>query len=160
MPIINNVEIHYLAADPTRGKRYKNDSDNPEKWSVQLRTSDKAEAKAWTEDYGFKVTAIVPDEDGEAPYFRANLSAFTRGQDGELNRPLEIIASGIGAVDPNTVGNGSVANVRFRLVGSGDDRRRYFNGLQLTKWIKYDGGEESFDLIDQEVEIVEEDDRY
>lgn len=152
MPIIENANIRYLRANPARGSHYKNDKSNPELWSVQVSTKDKKEKDVWANDYGMKVTPVETDDGIE---YKGSISAYTRSSNGELNQPVTVITATGEALDPDTVGNDSTANVRFRLTGNkADGLRRRLTGVQVLKLVKYESPDEDF-LIQDNMEIIE-----
>lgn len=134
MAILKKVEIHWLVADPKRGKKFQGKDSNPEKWSVQFRVFDKAERDRLAKEFGFNFKT-EEKEDGSGVYYKTTLSAFTRDTEGNLNRPITVILGNGEPVDPNTVGNGSIANISFIVKGKGDDATRRLVGVQLLKHI-------------------------
>ena len=59
MPIIKNMEIHWVTLDPERPKNYQ---EGPYRWSVQIRVYDKKEKIKLQKEYGFKWTEVEDDE--------------------------------------------------------------------------------------------------
>jgi hypothetical protein len=155
MPIVKDVEIHWLVANPQRGKFFQNKTSNPEKWSVQMRIRDKALRDSLTKEFGFKFTT-EEDDNGGGNYYKTNLSAYTRDQEGNLNKPINVILANGDPIDPDTVGNGSVANISFRVSGKGADATRRLTGVQVTKWKVYKN-EDEFELSD-DFETIDETD--
>jgi hypothetical protein len=125
MPIIKNVEIHWVKCNADQPQRYQNKADAPAKWSLQIRTRDKAQRKAWEDQYGMKMT---PSDDDDGIFYKTSLSRY--------------------AFSAGTVGNGSIANVSFFL--KDDKSSRTLKGIQLLKLKKYSPPEDQdqFDLTD------------
>ena len=157
MPILKDCEIHYLKADPDRPNR-KYDKENPT-WEVQLRTRDKVQKAEW-KALDLPVKDVIP-EDGSPAYTKVSLRKRTIKKDKTEASPVEVVDGKKKPVDPNTVGNGSMANVRifqyeFPKKGGGTGTASVLMGLQITKHIKYvpKPREDDFD-DDEETEVVE-----
>jgi len=138
--ILKNCEIWYTKLDPERpNDRY--DKKNP-KWELQLRTTDKAQKDEWTL-LGLRVTAKIPDpdENGEQapPYYAASVRKSSVGKTGKPKGPVEVVDGEMYPVDPKTIGNGSIANIRVFQYESPDPdtgelrTRSVLMGVQLTK---------------------------
>lgn len=139
MAILENCEVHFLRANP-KFPNAKYDKENPT-WEVQLRTTDVAQMKQWDE-LGIPVKAIIPKENPTKPYWRAMLKKHITKKDGTAASPVEVINGKREAVDPDSVGNGSVGNVRifqypYPKKGGGQGVASVFMGLQLTKHMVY-----------------------
>jgi hypothetical protein len=104
--ILKNVELHWVKLDP---KRPNTTFDKDGKWEVQIRTRNKAQAKEW-KDANLKVT---PVEDDDGVYYRAMLKKSAKKKDGEANAPVKVVNGSLEELNPNTIGNGSIANVRL-----------------------------------------------
>ena len=157
MAIINNVEIHWVKCDPARPERYQN--KGPAKFSVQIRVKDKKTKESLEKDYGFKFSPME-DKDGKLVY-KTSLSryAFQSDKDGnedvtKLNKPVNVILADGTPVDPNTVGNGSIANISFFT--KEDKSGRTLKGIQVMKLFKFEarGDEDEFELTD-EFEVID-----
>ena len=114
----------------------KFDPDNPT-WEVCIRTADKATNKLWKES-GVTTKAVVPD-DGE-PYFEARLKKRKFKKTGEENQPPDCVDGARNEVDGNTVGNGSIGNIRVFQYQYGDNKEKTANvlmAIQLVRHIKY-----------------------
>jgi hypothetical protein len=166
MAIINNVEIHWVKCDPAKPERYQ--GKGPAKFSIQIRVKDKKAKESLEKDFGFKFSPME-DKDGKLVY-KTTISryAYGSGPDGnedtsKPNKPVNVILADGTALDPNTVGNGSIANVSFYT--KEDKSGRTLKGIQVTKLIKFEprGDEDEFELTD-EFEVIdpnnEENDPY
>lgn len=156
MALLKNCEIWHLRADPKR----PNPKFNPENptWECQIRTTDKAQAKEW-EAVGLSVKPVIPEEG--KPYWRVNLKKKSIKADGEPASPVQII-NGRGAdVDPLTVGNASVANIRLyeyeyvKKATKEKGKAFVFMGLQLTKHIVYKAPVRTDDFDEVETEVID-----
>ena len=152
------------------------DPNNP-RWEVQLRTHDKDQFAAWKAE-GLKPKLLVHpeghEEEGQAIIdekgrktwkFNVGKNAFKRGlsKDTPLaqrtpNDPVEVVDGKMRAIDPDTIGNGSVANVRVFIREYTDNKTGKpakagtLMGLQLVKYIVYKpSAREEFDAEDTEV---------
>jgi hypothetical protein len=161
MPQIKNAEIWYAKVDPKRPNR-KFNKKNPT-WEIQIRTTDKNVKKRWDEMH-LPVKRIVPeDDDGNPtgdPYWRVNLRKRTIKSDGEAAAPVEVCYGDMSPVDPGTIGNGSLGNVRIYQYEFDNDGEKgiasVLMGIQLTKHIRYTPKNRDDDFEETETEIVEE----
>ena len=155
MPKLNNVELHWVKVDPKNPTYFQNDRKNPGMWSVQLRTKTKKEADSWKNEYGFKVT---PEEGSDGKlYYKTTLTTYAFDKDGELNKPVALIAANGDALDPREVGNGSIGNVLFSY--NPEKKIRRLKGIQVKKLLRYIPTEqEGFDLSDDFVVVEPESD--
>ena len=142
MAILKGVEIWFAKVDPARPNA-KFNKKNPT-WEVQLRTADKAKKKEW-EALNLPVKAVVPDE-GE-PYFRLNLRKKSIKADGEASSPVSILNGHLEAVDPNSIGNGSIGNARiyqyeYPKEGGGKSVRKHCLSFDFQRdlWLSEGGG--------------------
>jgi hypothetical protein len=135
MAKLYDVEIYFAKLGKPNGKFNK---ENPT-WELQIRTTDKEKKKEW-EAIGLTVKAIVPD-DGDT-YFRANLKKKSIKSDGTPNEPVKLIDGKLRPIDPNTIGNGSIGNIRVFEYEYKDPMGVTKKGftlmtVQLTKHIVY-----------------------
>jgi hypothetical protein len=160
MPILKECEIFYLKADPAfPNKKY--DKLNPT-WEVELRTTDPAKKKEW-ESYGVTVKSVIP-EDGDKPYYRAKVRKKFFKKDGSKSGVVEVVNGKMAPLDPNTVGNGSVANIRifqyeYPKPDGSQGQACVLMGVQVVRLIKYERrprddefGEAEYDEVDQDSE--------
>jgi hypothetical protein len=108
MALLKNVELWYPFLDPKRPNP-KFNKVNPT-WEVQGRTTDKTQKKEW-EELGLPVKPVIP-EDG-APYWRVNFKKRSLLVDGSPAVPVDVVDGFINPVDPRTIGNGSIGNIRI-----------------------------------------------
>ena len=136
MAILNNCEIYYIKCNPAKPSA-KVTPERP-RWEVQVRTTDKAIKKHW-ESIGIKVKVVDPD-DG-AVYYKATFSknAFKKvKKDGidvlEAATPVEVVDGELNPLDPDTIGNGSIGNVRVlpREYSFIDKDGKKMEGIQFT----------------------------
>ena len=154
MAILKNVEIWWVKCDPKRPEAAY--GDGKPKWSCQIRTSDAAQRDEW-KSHSIKVTPV--EADGKI-YYKASLRKPTTNKDGEASAAPEILNGAMDAIDPNTVGNGSVANIRIfeydYQIKQGDKyvpkKGVMLMKMQVTKLIVYkaQAGDE-FDVVETEV---------
>jgi hypothetical protein len=112
MAIIKGVEIHFCKLDPKRPSKKMNPK-NPT-WELQMRTTSKEIRKSWTE-MNIKSKAVredKTDEESKILYYSANLKKKSIKEDGSNAMPVEVVNGKNQAVDPNSIGNGSIANLR------------------------------------------------
>lgn len=153
MPIIKNAEVYFCKVNPTRPNA-KFNKKNPT-WEVQIRTTSKEQKKDW-EKLNLAVKAVVPDE-GE-PFFRVNLRKKSIKEDGEPSSPVTVVDGKLDPINPDSIGNGSVANVRiFQYEYSNEGKKGIASvlmALQLTKHIVYapPARDDDFETTDTQVE--------
>ena len=163
MAILRNCEIWFPKLDPERPNARHN-KDNPT-WELQMRTTDKDQKKEWN-DHGIKTTAVREDKDDEESpvlYYRANVRRKTIKANGDKSDPVSVINGKMEAVDPTTIGNGSIANLRiFNYDWTNEEKQQsgtaaVLMGVQLLKQIPYEPAprdeddeftEEDFELVD------------
>jgi hypothetical protein len=139
MAIIKDAEIWFLKADPKRPNKRFNKA-NPT-WEVQLRTTDIAQKKVW-ESQHLQPKPITDEETGTRLYWKVNLRRKSVKEDGTASTVPEVKDGDLEPVDPNTVGNGSVANIQvfqyeYDLETGGKGIANVFMGLQLIKHVVY-----------------------
>ena len=107
---IGPAELYFCKLDPERPNA-KFNRENPT-WEVQIRTTDREVKKDW-ESKGLLVKAVVPDEEGASPYWRVNLRKKSIKNSGEKSSPVPVVDGKLRPLDPNTIGNGSIGNIRI-----------------------------------------------
>lgn len=170
MAIIKNVELHWTKIDPKR-PTVINEKDDGEKvtgWEVECRTPDKAQAQAWKKLVGAKlVRAIREDKDDEESailYWRMKLKKKQFNAAGEEKEAPEVVRGDtLENMDPNIVGNGSVADLRifqyeysFKQGGQlVEGMASVLMGIKVKKLVKYvPQAREEWDEDDNEFEVV------
>jgi hypothetical protein len=161
MPVLQNCEVWFVKADPKRPNKKFNPA-NPT-WEVQIRTNDKAQVEDWKK-HGLNVKPIIPDDDPTQMYWRVNLRKKSIKEDGQAASAVTVVDAKLRDLDPNIIGNGSIANVRiyqytYQKQPTGQGIATVFMGLQVTKLIKYTPKARDDDFSDAgDMEVVEEDD--
>ncbi len=152
MAIIRDCEIWFAKLDPKRPNA-KYNKKNPT-WECQIRTTSKEVKKSW-EAMNLSVKAVLPDEG--APYYRVNLRKKSIKEDGEAAGPVKVVNGGLEDIDPNTIGNGSIGNIRiFQYEYPKDDKTKgiasVLMGIQITKHIVYKAKarDDDFDMTETE----------
>jgi len=107
MAILNNVELFFAKLDPKKPNATF-DANNPT-WEVQIRTRDKKVAKEW-KDLNINVKT---DDDDDGVFYKANLKKKTKKANGEPQNPVKLLGGDLSDINPNTLGNGSIGNVRI-----------------------------------------------
>jgi hypothetical protein len=155
MPIINNASIWFAKLDPKRPNN-KFNKTNPT-WECQIRTESKEVKKEW-EAMNLPVKAIVPDEG--PPYFRVNLRKKSIKVDKEPASPVKVVNGALEEIDPNTIGNGSVGNIRiFQYDYTKKDGSpgvvSVLMGVQITKHIVYKAKPRGDEFASTETETID-----
>lgn len=156
MAILKNVEMYFAKLDPAKPNA-RFDQNNPT-WETQIRTKDKAQAKSW-KDMNIRV---VPDENDDGVFYRANLKKKSKKRDGTDQNPVTVVNGSLEPIDVNTIGNGSVANVRVYQydynVGGKEGVATMLMAVQVTKLLEYTPKprEDDFAMVETEVVKVSE----
>ena len=158
MPILKGAEIWYPRVHPKRpNARY--DKDNPT-WEVQIRTYSPAQMKEW-QALGLNPKAIVPIEGEDLrPYWKLVLRKKIIKRDGNPSSPVEVVAGNLAPLDPDCIGNGSIANIRIhqyeydkKPVGKGV--ASILMKIQIVKLIPYQGRPRDDEFEEETMETVE-----
>lgn len=157
MAIIENVELFWVKCDPERPDSFKG---GPLRWTIQIRFKDK-KLHTKMKEYGFSITPEL-DDDGNLMYYRTTASRkatktdpITKEDTGVRNSPVQCILRNGAILDPKTIGNGSVANVRVNVFTRKDGEIfRTLEGIQVVKLIKYTPNEEGFELS-EDFEVID-----
>jgi hypothetical protein len=134
MSVLANCELHYLRCDPKYpNKKYSSEGV----WEVQVRTYSKPESKSW-EELGLKVKAVIPDEG--PVYFQSSVRRNCFKKDKTPNAAPKVTDGNMEQINPNTVMNGSVGNVRIFSKSYTKDNVQKFSvtlmEIQVTTWLK------------------------
>ena len=175
MALLKNCEVHHVKCDPERpsGRFSKT---NP-RWELQMRTSDPAQREEWAAN-GLKPKLIVgkagTEEEGVAvltadgkKQWRVNLSKKSKNRKGEAAPPVEVVNGAREPINPNTIGNGSICNVRiypydFTNADGEKAQAAVLMGIQVTKHKVFNrpvhddefGMEDTETIIDDDVPVV------
>jgi hypothetical protein len=174
MAMIKGAEIHYIKCDPKRPDGTYN-KKNPS-WQVQLRTSDTAQRDKWKEQ-GLNVKLLTQkaegaeEDDPKIPVltadgkkiYRVNLKKGSIKKDGSKAEPVKVINGALEDIDPNTIANGSIANVRvFQYDYKTEDGKEgiasMLMAIQVTKHIVYvpKARDDDFDVEETETIAAQE----
>ena len=147
--ILKNCEMWYAILKRPSSKFNK---ANPT-WEVQLRTTDREQRDEWKAK-GLKLKTVVPDE-GQ-PYWYVNLKKRKYRADGTEAPPPVVVDAQLEEVDGNTIGNGSIGNVRIHQYDSSAEGVTgpvsILMGVQLLKHVVYERKGGSFEEFSQEGE--------
>jgi hypothetical protein len=136
--ILKNVELHWAKLDPKRPNTTFN-ADGV--WEVQARTRSKEQAAEWKKAN----LSVKTDEDDDGVFYKTTLKKAAKKKDGEPNAPVKVVNGSLEEIDPNSLGNGSVGNVRlFQYeyeVGQGKAKKQgiasMLMAIQVTKLEEY-----------------------
>lgn len=153
MAIIENAEIWFCKLDPKRPNASFN-KENPT-WECQIRTTDKKVKEKW-EAMHLKVKLMEGDN---GIYYRVNLKKKSKKEDGTPAAPVKVVDGGMNDVNPNTIGNGSIGNIRvFQYdyeTGGKKGKASMLMAIQLTKHIVYTPKPRDDDFTMTETEVVQ-----
>jgi hypothetical protein len=164
MAMIKNAPMFFIKCDPKRPNNQFN-KENP-KWEVQLRTSDPEMVKYWKSlDLQVKVLTVKDpeDEDVKVPVKDEKGNKIYRVNKTKAD-PVKFVNGQLEDIDPNTVGNGSIGNIRvyqYESVNATTKEKSIVSMLmavQVTKHIVYvpKAREDDFDTTDTETIIPED----
>jgi hypothetical protein len=151
MAILKNVELFFAKLDENKPNA-RFDANNPT-WEVQIRTRDKKQAKEW-KDLNVNVKT---DDDDNGVFYKATLKKKTKKANGEPQNPVNLVGGGLAPIDPNTLGNGSIGNVRIYQynyeVGGRKGIASMLMAVQVTTLKEYTPKprEDDFEMTEMEV---------
>ena len=151
MAILKNVELFFAKLDESKPNA-RFDANNPT-WEVQIRTRDKKQAKEW-KDLNVNVKT---DDDDNGVFYKATLKKKTKKANGEPQNPVNLVGGGLAPIDPNTLGNGSIGNVRIYQynyeVGGRKGIASMLMAVQVTTLKEYTPKprEDDFEMTEMEV---------
>jgi len=151
MAILKNVELFFAKLDESKPNA-RFDANNPT-WEVQIRTRDKKQAKEW-KDLNVNVKT---DDDDNGVFYKATLKKKTKKASGEPQNPVNLVGGDLSPIDPNTLGNGSIGNVRIYQynyeVGGRKGIASMLMAVQVTTLKEYTPKprEDDFEMTEMEV---------
>lgn len=158
MTILRKCELWWIKCDPKRPNG-NYDAENP-RWEVQIRTTDKKQMLDWK---GVNLNPkSVTDDDNKHLYWKVNLQKKSKKADLVTPlAPVKFVNGKLDDIDPNTVGNGSIGDVRlFQYdyeIGKGKTKKSgiasMLMAVQVTKHIVYTppARDDDFEMQDDEV---------
>ena len=131
--------LRFIKLDPTNPSNAFDQNDP--RWEVQIYTYDSAQNKEW-QAKGLGTKLKMEEVGGqETPVYSCNLKKKAISSKGEKNKPVIITNGGNVPIDPNTVGYGSVANIRLFKWPYNTAGKKGFGFtlmlLQVTKIVPY-----------------------
>jgi hypothetical protein len=150
MAILKNVELFYPRLDPKKPNA-KFNKEQPT-WEVQIRTRDKKVKNEWAA-LNLK-PKTVEDDDGKV-FYSVTLRKKSKKKDGEVNQPVKVIDGGLNDINPMSIGNGSVGNVRIFQYEYGDEGKiaSMLMAVQITKLNEYipKSSDDEFEMTETEI---------
>lgn len=150
MAILKNVELFYPRLDPKKPNARFN-KEQPT-WEVQIRTRDKKVKNEWAA-LNLK-PKTVEDDDGKV-FYSVTLRKKSKKKDGEVNQPVKVIDGGLNDINPMSIGNGSVGNVRIFQYEYGDEGKiaSMLMAVQITKLNEYipKASDDEFEMTETEI---------
>jgi hypothetical protein len=156
MAVLKDVELWFARLDP-KNPNSLFDKDNPT-WEVQIRTKDKNQMQDWK---SLNLKPKLEQDENNGTYWKVNLKRKSKKKDGTPLSPVKVVDGALEDVDPNTIGNGSIGDVRiFQYdyeVGVGKVKKSgvasMLAAIQLSKHIVYirQKSEDDFSMRDTEV---------
>jgi hypothetical protein len=178
MAIIKNATVAYISLDP-KHPSMKFDKTRGS-WDLQLSTTDPKDVEYW-KSIGLKPKLVVHKEDSDAvkenpdlegtpiltedgkKQWKMSVRKKAKKKDGEATEPVEVLSGALQPIDPNTIGKGSVVNVRIYQYDYEQDGEKKLGsvlmGIQVIKHVvRKQSVRESFGTENYEVENPIEDD--
>ena len=164
MAILKNLEVYWVKLHPDYPAAAFGDSGP--KWEMKIRTKSKEQKAEW------EALNIKPKlkEDSTGTYYEATLRKPTtkkakKGEEvGEPNNPVAVVGGDLSAIDPHSIGNGSIVNAQIfqypfemkdkqgKVLKSGvSTMLMKVQVVKLKKYVPREG--ESFDM--EEMEVIE-----
>lgn len=151
MAIIKGAEIWFPKLVPNKPNTRFNKENGT--WEVQIRTTDKKVKAEWAK-LGLKVKTV--DDDDKGIYYSCTIRKKSKKKDGTPNQPVKVVTGSLEDLDPATIGNGSIGNLRLFQYEYGDDNKiaTMLMSVQITKLNEYipKPSEDEFEM--EEMEIV------
>ncbi len=151
MTILKNVEVRFAQLNPERPSTKLKKTG---RWSIQIFTRDKAQNKEWKE---LNIKTKM-QEDDVGVFYTANIAKNAVKTDGTKADPPKVVNGNLVAIDPNSIGNGSICNIRiFQYDYTFEGVKGIATSLQAVQVIKHivyhkkPGDFEEFDSVDTEV---------
>jgi len=124
MAILRNVEVWWVKLDPkhpTKPMIATNDDGTPKvpQWEIQIRTTSKEQKNEWaaTNVIAKAYREDKNDEESKILYYKTNLSRKSikrePGKPYVPNDPVQVVNGKNEPLDPNSIGNGSICNIRI-----------------------------------------------
>lgn len=139
MAIIKNIEIWFAKLNPARPV-LGFDKSKPPGWELQIRTTSKAQRKLLV-DMGIKLKPMREDKtDDESPilYYYTNLRKSSINKEGKKSGPVQVVDGKGQDVDPGTIGNGSIANLKiYQYETTYEGKAMIGNQLQGVQLVKH-----------------------
>jgi hypothetical protein len=165
MAILKQVEIYWVKVDPEKPavNTFDVTKKAPKRWEIQVQTKSKAIRTEWKE-LGINVRPVrkdKTDEESEITHYVANFSKNATNKEGKPNPPVQVVdAKNRDFTAVNTIGNGSIANLRlsrrdYKDAKGADKVGWTLMGIQLLKLKPYTAQTEDFEDNDEETEILE-----
>lgn len=150
MAILKNVELFYPRLDPKKPNDRFN-KENPT-WEVQIRTKDKKVANEWKE-LNLK-PKLQEDAEGKT-FYSVTLRKKSKKRDGSDNEPVKVVNGSLETINPMSIGNGSVGNIRIFQYEYGDEKKiaSMLMAIQITKLNEYvpKAADDEFEMTETKV---------
>lgn len=151
MTILKNCEVRFAQLNPERPNTKIKKTG---RWSLQIFTRDKAQKQEW-EKLNIKVKM---NEDDVGVFYTANIARNAVKSDGKPADPPKVVNGNLVSIDPNSIGNGSICNLRiFQYEYTFEGTKGIATSLMAVQVIKHivyhrkQGEFEEFDAVETEV---------
>jgi hypothetical protein len=149
MAILKNCELFYPRLDPKKPNARFN-KDNPT-WEVQIRTKDKKVKAEWVKQN----LRVKTNDADDGVFYSVTLRKKTKKADGSANEPVKVVNGSLENIDPMSIGNGSVGNVRVFQYEYGEEKKiaTMLMAIQITKLNEYipKPSEDEFEMTETQV---------
>jgi hypothetical protein len=160
--VLKNVEMYWVKLDPN--KPAPAFGDGGPKWEFQARTTSKEQRDEW-KALNIPVK-LVEDEATGTVYYKTSFRRSVTKKDDTPQTPVSVVNGALRALDPNTIGNGSICNIRIfqypyevksKQPGgpSKSGISTMLTSVQVTKLIKYVPKPRENDFEATETEVIE-----
>lgn len=155
MAIIKSAELWYPRLDPKRPNS-KYNKEQPT-WEVQIRTRDKKVKAEWV---SLNLNPKTNEDNDGKVFYSVTLRKKSKKKDGTPNEPVRVVNGSLEPIDPRSIGNGSVGNLKIFQYEYGEDKKiaSMLMAIQITKLNEYipAPAEDDFEMTETEVVSIAE----
>lgn len=113
--ILNGVQIFWVKCDPDNPVEPM-DEGKPRRWEAQIRIPlDDHTNVDIVKGAKLSFKTITEVGEGEKPYIRLSVHKPITNREGKALKPVDVMNGALQPIDPKTIGNGSIANVRLHV---------------------------------------------
>ena len=113
--ILPGVSLFWVKCDPDHPADAFEEG-KPQRWEAQLRWAiDNRQVNDIVKGAGLKAKAVADDPKADGPYMKLQVYKPVVNSKKEPLKPVNVVSGALAPIDPNTIGNGSIGNVRLHV---------------------------------------------